>query len=212
MIAYVKNLLSKASPILISLLSLLFIILIPITMGLRRKVKKQDIAIGYLTNNLEQYQSLAGNFQNDNRVLQLTARDFKYSNDSLLKQIDKYKKELKIKDKELKSVSSVQTVIRDTLTQTVPVEQKNFEVELKPNDLTSVVVSRKDSILTAILDIQNEQIVYISQKKEWRNKYKNFFQRLFHFDFKKDRVSRYKIQNTNDLIRVTNTRIINIKD
>lgn len=212
MIAYVKNLLSKASPILISLLSLLFIILIPITTGLRRKVKKQDIAIGYLTNNLEQYQSLAGNFQNDNRVLQLTARDFKYSNDSLLKQIDKYKKELKIKDKELKSVSSVQTVIRDTLTQTVPVEQKNFEVELKPNDLTSVIVSRKDSILTAILDIQNEQIVYISQKKEWRNKYKNFFQRLFHFDFKKDRVSRYKIQNTNDLIRVTNTRIINIKD
>lgn len=212
MIAYVKTIFNKIKTYISNIILFLFILMIPIIIGLYKKVKKYDLEIGSLNNNLSQYQSLVDNSKNDNRVLQLTIEDFKYSRDSLIKVIDKQKKELKIKDNELKNVSSVETVIRDTTIVTVPIKEKNFEVELKPNDLTSIIVSKKDSILTTILDIKNEQIIYVSEKKEYRNRYKNFFQRMFHFDFKKDKIQRYNIFNTNDLIQITNTRIINIKD
>jgi hypothetical protein len=47
--------------------------------------------------------------------------------------------------------------------------------------------------------------------KQYRNKYKNWFKRLVHFDWKKDKVNTYQIANSNDLVKVTDTRVVEIK-
>ena len=65
-------------------------------------------------------------------------------------------------------------------------------------------------MLNAKVDISNTQILYVMNKKEYRNKYRNWFSRLLHFDFKKDINYKYQIHNSNDLIRIESTRIIEI--
>lgn len=174
------------------------------------KVKRLDKELSIALNNSRQYESLLNQHKNDNRVLQLTINDFKNSNDSLINVIDNQRKKLSIKDKELEKAMSVKTVLRDTITQIIPVKEKNFLVELKPNQLTTIKIQRVDSMLTCIPEIYNTQDLFIYSRKEYRNKRKNFFDRLIHFDFKKDKIERYQIINTNNLIQVEDTRIINI--
>lgn len=87
----------------------------------------------------------------------------------------------------------------------------DFNEKLQLNELTTIIINRKDSILTAILDLRNQQILFVEQKKQFRNQYKNWFQRFIHFDWKKDYIRKYQIHNSNDLIKVTETRVIEIK-
>lgn len=176
------------------------------------KVKILDKELSIALNNSRQYESLLDQNKSDNRVLQLTINDFKNSNDSLMNVIADQSKKLSIKDKELKQAMSVSTVIIDTLHQVIPAKEKDFLVELKPNQLTTIKIQRVDSMLTCIPEIYNRQDLFVYSRKEYRNKRKNFFDRLIHFDFKRDKINRYQILNTNDLIQVTDTRIVNISE
>lgn len=176
---------------------------------LKKKIDKLDAQLVMSKNNVEQYQSMLSVKDNENRVLLLTIDEFKQSKDSILQQLNKTKESLKIKDKELKRALSNTTLITDTIVKNIPVET-NFNVELKPNDLTTIKISRIDSILTCIPEIYNRQDLFILNKKVYRNKYKNWFQRFIHFDFKKDKIEKYEIRNSNDLIQVTDTRIIKL--
>lgn len=176
------------------------------------KVKRLDKELSIALNNSRQYESLLDQNKSDNRVLQLTINDFKNSNDSLMNVIANQSKKLAIKDKELKQAMSVSTVLVDTLHQVIPAKEKDFLVELKPNQLTTIKIQRVDSMLTCIPEIYNRQDLFVYSRKEYRNKRKNFFDRLIHFDFKKDKINRYQILNTNDLIQVTDTRIVNISE
>lgn len=176
---------------------------------LRSKVNKLDEELGDARNNIESYQSILSNKQDENRVLKLSIEDFKQSKDSLITELSKTKDQLKIKDKKLKEVIGMSTVLTDTLIRTIPVD-RNFSVELQSNPLTTIKINRVDSVLTCIPEIYNHQDLFITEDKVYRNKYKNWFQRLIHFDFKKDKVETYKIINSNDLIRVLDTRVIKI--
>ena len=84
-------------------------------------------------------------------------------------------------------------------------------MKLKLNKLTTIIVSRKDSILSVTLDLKNAQTLFIEEKKVYRNQYKSWLSRFFHFDFKKDKIRKFTIDNSNKLIKVTDTRIIEIK-
>lgn len=182
-----------------------------INVTLRSKVNKLDEELGNARNNIESYQSILRNKQDENRVLKLSIEDFKQSKDSLITELSKTKDQLKIKDKKLKEVISVSTVLTDTLVRTIPVD-RNFSVELQSNPLTTIKINRVDSVLTCIPEIYNHQDLFITEDKVYRNKYKNWFRRLIHFDFKKDKVETYKIINSNDLIRVLDTRVIKITE
>lgn len=176
---------------------------------LRSKVNRLDEELGDARNNIESYQAILSNKQNENRVLKLSIEDFKQSKDSLITELSKTKDQLKIKDKKLKEVVGMSTVLTDTLIRTITVD-KNFSVELQSNPLTTIKINRVDSVLTCIPEIYNHQDLFITEDKVYRKKYKNWFQRLLHFDFKKDKVETYKIINSNDLIRVLDTRVIKI--
>lgn len=175
----------------------------------RNQLQMKDRELARVTNNYEYYSNLANKESNKNRILQFTLNEFQQNNDSLINEIKITQKKLKIKDKDLKQTQIQQQVIKiDT---TIIVNKKDsFDVVIKPNDLTSIHISKKDSMLNAKVDISNTQILYVMNKKEYRNKYRNWFSRLLHFDFKKDINYKYQIHNSNDLIRIESTRIIEI--
>ena len=178
---------------------------------LNNQLNKKDIEINRLYNNIQAYEQIASGKEDDNRVLQLTINDLNNSNDSLLQELQQVKEKLNIKNKNLVQAQVINTVIRDTITKVITLD-KNFNEELKLNPLTTIKVTRTDSILTAKIDIYNQQILFIEEKKVYKNRYKNGWIRFWHFDWKKIRVRKYQIQNSNPLIRVTDTRIIEVNN
>lgn len=174
-----------------------------------KRINVLDTELGQVTNNYEYYQSLTGKLKEQNRTLQLSIADLNNANDSLLQNALEVQKELKIKDKNLQQIQVINTQMKDTVTQIIT-KDINFKEELKLNPLTTIIIERKDSILTAILDLRNSQILFVEEKKQYRNKYKNGFQRFLHFDWKKDRVRKYTIKNSNPLIKVIDSRVVEI--
>lgn len=197
---------SKIKILIIVAFSLLFIN----NIRLQNKVNSLDKELARSINNASTWENIANSNIDNNNTLELTIQEYKNSNDSLIKVINDQQEKLKIKDNQLHQVTSTETVIRDTIVEKIPINDTDFTIELKPNQLTTITVSRKDSILTHTMEILNRQDLFIYTKKVYRNQYKNFFQRLIHFDFKKDRINKYQIVNSNDLIKVIDTRVINI--
>lgn len=175
------------------------------------QLNKKNEEINRLSNNIQAYEQLVTNKEEINTTLQLTVKELTNSQDSLLQQLNTVRQELKIKNKNLKQAQVINTVIKDTVTKVITVD-KNFNETLKINPLTTIKVTRTDSILTAKIDIQNQQILFIEEKKVYKNRYKNGWIRFWHFDWKKIRVRKYQIQNSNPLIRVTDTRIVEINN
>lgn len=173
------------------------------------QLKDKNKEIDRLNNNILYYQEQQDTLQNDNRVLRLTVDEFKDSKDSIVQQLNNVRKELNIKDKQLEQAQSqTQQIIVDTA---IVVKENNFKEVIRPNELTSIIIAKTDSILTAKIDIKNTQTLFLSSKKEYKRKYKNWFRRLLKFDFKKERVYRYTIKNSNELIKVTDTKLITLE-
>lgn len=174
----------------------------------RNQLNNKQKEIDRLYNNCLYYQSISDSTIQNNRVLQLTLDDISNSNDSLVKEIELQRKQLNIKKKEVQqAIMQSQTINVDT---TVIVHNDDFTIDIKPNELTSILISRKDSILSAKLEINNSQTIFITQKKEYKRKYKNWLTRLIHLDFKKINSRQYQIVNSNDLIKTKDVRIIEI--
>lgn len=201
---------------MISKVKIALIALIGLLLGnnirLQKKVNTLDEQVATALNNTQTWIDIANERADKSRVLQLTLDDFKHTNDSLIKLSKDQQKKLKIKDNQLRQVTSTETIIRDTITEVIPSKNKDFSVELKPNQLTTIKVARKDSILSHTMEILNHQDLFVYEQKTYRRQYKNWFIRLLHFDFKKDKISKYQIINSNDLIQVIDTRVINISE
>lgn len=174
------------------------------------QLQEKNAEINRITSNIRTYQDIVSNNQNNNRTLQLTIEELNHSNDSLLLQLKQTQKELKIKDKNLTDASVINTEIKDSVKTVIKKEAIDFEEELKLNPLTTIIVRRKDSILTAKIDLKNQQTILIYKKKEYKNFYKNGWIRFLHFDWKKIETKEYQIVNTNPLIKVTGTRIVEV--
>lgn len=175
------------------------------------QLKDKQNEIDRLSNNIQAYEQLVTNKEQTNTVLQLTINELNNSKDSLIQEIQQTKKKLNVKNKNLVQAQVINTVIKDTVTKVITVD-RNFNETLKINPLTTIKVSRTDSILTAKIDIQNQQILFIEEKKVYKNRYKNGWIRFWHFDWKKIRVRKYQIENSNPLIRVLDTRIVEINN
>lgn len=174
------------------------------------QLQEKNAELNRATSNVRAYQDIVSNNQERNRTLQLTIEELNHSNDSLLLQLKQTQKELKIKDKNLTDASVINTEIKDSVKTVIKKEAIDFKEELKLNPLTTIIVERKDSILTAKIDLKNQQTILIYNKKEYKNFYKNGWIRFLHFDWKKIETKEYQIVNTNPLIKVTGTRIVEV--
>ena len=138
-------------------------------------------------------------------------------NDSLLQELDRVRKENKIKAKDLTTaatqkqtidVSSGKEVKGDIIT---ILKDTVYTDTLKYNDLTNIYYSIGTDSVKMTLSLQNTQYLYLFAKKEYKNK-KNFFKRLITFDWKKVTKYKYNIINTNDLFNVSDVRVVESTD
>lgn len=141
--------------------------------------------------------------------------ELQYQNDSILNKLDSVRKELKIKNKQLKTAATQTQTLSVNASKGVGgqviIKDSVYSDSIRYNDLTTVYYTIGNDTINIGIDLQNEQYLFVYYTKEYKNK-KNFFKRLFTFDWKKVTKYKYDIYNTNDLLKSTNVRVIEQKD
>lgn len=170
------------------------------------KVLKNELVTA--NSNIESYQGIVAKQTDVNKVLTLDITDLKNQSDLALKKIDSVMVESKIKATSVKTVTMISQQLKTVKDTIVVFKDSTFTTTIHPNQLTKVDVSLRKDSLSVGLDIKNDQYLYVYTKKEYKNKNKNFFQRLFTLDFKKVKTVNYEIHNTNSLIQDNDVRVI----
>lgn len=196
-----------------AILSLSVALLLIFAITTHKQNKKLSESLEMAQNNIEAYQgSLAGS-QQANNVLKLDMSKLAKENDILLHKIDSVAKENKIKTSNLHTAA--------TQTQTIYVNEgkgvggdiitilkdSTYTDSIQFNDLTKVRYTIGRDTVNIGLDIKNTQYLYTFKTREYKNK-KTFLKRLFTLDFKKVDRYKYKIVNTNDLLKTDSVRVI----
>ena len=178
---------------------------------LHNQNKKLSQSLETAQNNIEAYQGLLSDSQQASNVLKLTVEQLQNSNDSVLHKLDSVRNELKIKPKHLHTAAT-QTQVLNVIGSkgvggNIIVKDSIYTDSILYNPLTKVKYTIGNDTVNIAIDLQNEQYLYIYTKREYKNK-KNFFKRLFTFDFKKVTKYKYNIVNTNDLLKSKDVRIV----
>ena len=164
-------------------------------------------------NNIEAYQDIVSDSQQASGVLKLDMNKLKEYNDKLVQQIDSIRKQNKIKSKELQVAATQKQILDVNKSKGVGgdiitiIKDSTYNDSIQYNDLTKIYYTIGKDSVNIRLKLDNTQYLYIYKHKEYKNK-KNFFQRLFTFDWKKKYVYKYKIHNTNDLLKEDSVRVI----
>ena len=164
-------------------------------------------------NNIEAYQDVINDSQQASGVLKLDMNKLKEYNDKLVQQIDSIRKQNKIKSKELQVAATQKQILDVNKSKGVRgdiitiIKDSTYNDSIQYNDLTKIYYTIGKDSVNVRLKLDNTQYLYVYKHKEYKNK-KNFFQRLFTFDWKKKYVYKYKIHNTNDLIKEDSIRVI----
>lgn len=196
-----------------AILSLSAALLLIYGITLYKTNKKLSESLEIAQNNIEAYQGSLNDSQQANNVLKLDMNKLSEYNDKLIQQIDSVRKINKIKSDNLHTAA--------TQTQTIYVNNSKgvrgdiieilkdtvYTDTLQYNNLTKVYYSIGTDSVNIALNIKNTQYLYIFKTREYKNK-KSFFKRLFTLDFKKVDRYKYKIVNTNDLLKEDSVRII----
>lgn len=164
-------------------------------------------------NNIEAYQGSLQESWQANNVLKLDIETLSQQNDELLQQVDSVRKELKIKEKQIRTAATQKQVIYVNVEKEVEgdiieiLKDTTYTDSIKPNSLTTIHYTIGADTVRIGLDIKNTQYLYVYNKREYKNK-KSFFKRLFTLDFKKVNKYKYEIVNTNDLLNTSDVRVI----
>ena len=164
-------------------------------------------------NNIEAYQDALNGAQQASGVLRLDMKKLKDYNDKLVQQLDSVRKIEKLKSKEIQVAATQKQIINVNKSKGVGgdiitiLKDSVYKDSLQYNNLTKVYYTIGKDSVNIKLDVQNTQYLYVYKHREYKNK-KNFFKRLITFDWKKKDVYKYKIRNTNDILKEDSIRII----
>ena len=177
------------------------------------KANKLSEELKIANNNIEAYQDIVNDSQQASGVLKLDMNKLKEYNDKLIQQIDSIRKQNKIKYKELQVAATQKQILDVNKSKGVGgdiitiIKDSTYNDSIQYNNLTKIYYTIGKDSVNVRLKLNNTQYLYIYKHKEYKNK-KNFFQRLFTFDWKKKYVYKYKIHNTNDLLKEDSVRVI----
>lgn len=164
-------------------------------------------------NNIEAYQDALNGAQQASGVLRLDMKKLKDYNDKIVQQLDSVRKTEKLKSKEIQVAATQKQIINVNKSKGVGgdiitiLKDSVYKDSLQYNNLTKVYYTIGKDSVNIKLDVQNTQYLYVYKHREYKNK-KNFFKRLITFDWKKKDVYKYKIRNTNDILKEDSIRII----
>ena len=164
-------------------------------------------------NNIEAYQDELDDSQQASGVLMLDMKKLKDYNDKLVHQLDSVSKKHNIKSSEILTAATQKQIIDVNKSKGVRgdiitiLKDSTYKDSLQYNNLTKVYYTIGKDSVNIELDVKNTQFLYVYKHKQYKNK-KNFFQRLFTFDWKKETRYKYKIVNTNDIMKEDSIRVI----
>ena len=164
-------------------------------------------------NNIEAYQDALNGAQQASGVLRLDVKKLSEYNDKLVQQIDSIRKIHKVKKNEIQVAATQKQILNVNKSKGVGgdiitiLKDSVYKDSLQYNNLTKVYYTIGKDSVNIKLDVQNTQYLYVYKHREYKNK-KNFFKRLITFDWKKKDVYKYKIHNTNDLLKEDSIKII----
>lgn len=164
-------------------------------------------------NNIEAYQDELNDSQQASGVLMLDMKKLKDYNDKLVHQLDSVSKKHNIKSSEILTAATQKQIIDVNKSKGVSgdiitiLKDSTYKDSLQYNNLTKVYYTIGKDSVNIKLDVKNTQFLYVYKHKQYKNK-KNFFQRLFTFDWKKETRYKYKIVNTNDIMKEDSIRVI----
>ena len=110
-------------------------------------------------------------------------------------------------------VISVGTIWIDTGIRISIVNPKKFELDtvVKFNDMTESHIKIDSAGLTNRLNIKSGFYFEVGARLEYKNKRKNWLDRLAHLDYKKKAVPKYYYKFNNDIIKQDDLRVIVIE-
>ena len=210
-IAILKKLIANRKT-LFKAISLLSVgLLLSFSINTYKQNKKLSESLEQSQNNVEAYQELYNDSQQASSVLKLTIDQLQNSKDSVIQKLDSVRKELKLKPKQIKTAATQTQVINVIKSKMVKgdilVKDTIYTDSIQYNPLTTVHYTIGKDTVSIGLNVENTQYLYIYTTKEYKNK-KNFIKRLFTLDFKKVKKYKYKIVNTNDLLKNDDVRIV----
>lgn len=210
-IAILKKLIANRKT-LFKAISLLSVgLLLSFSINTYKQNKKLSESLEQSQNNVEAYQELYNDSQQASSVLKLTIDQLQNSKDSVIQKLDSVRKELKLKPKQIKTAATQTQVINVIKSKGVKgdilVKDTIYTDSIQYNPLTTVHYTIGKDTVSIGLNVENTQYLYIYTTKEYKNK-KNFIKRLFTLDFKKVKKYKYKIINTNDLLKNDDVRIV----
>lgn len=184
--------------------------------SLSKQNKKLSESLEMAQNNIEAYQGSLKGSQQANNVLKMTIDELQIQNDDLLHRIDSVREQLKIKPKQLTTAATQTQLINVNISNEIKddiitiLKDSIYSDSIKYNDLTTVRYTIGKDTINIGLDVRNTEYLYIYTDRQYKNK-KSFIKRLFTFDFKKVNKYKYEIVNTNDLIKIEDVRIVEVK-
>ena len=181
---------------------------------LRSEVTRLNGEVDRHSNNAITYEAMYNQEAESGRVLRLKAEDLQFSNNKLIRKMDSIANANKIKPGKSGGIGvGSTTVIRDTayviIDNTVDFK---LDTTVVHNKYTKIGVRIDGDSLITTPDINNFMSLFVYPSKEYKNEYSSWFRRLIKFDWKKTIVTRYRIENENDLINTTETVVYVIED
>lgn len=163
--------------------------------------------------NLKAYDALLSTEKKQNIAHQLTIDQLNYFNDSVLNELNETRKELKIKDKNLKALQSVHSVFTrvDTLVLNDTIfKEPSFALDtLIGDDWYSLQLGLKfPSTIAAKPTFKSDKHIIVSVRKETVNPPKKFF--LFRWFQKRHTVLRVDVVEKNPYVTDENSRYVEI--
>jgi hypothetical protein len=163
--------------------------------------------------NVKSYDNLFNGSKNNDIAFLLTIDQLKYSNDSIFQELNKVRKELKIKDSKLKSLQYISSnftksdtiILKDTVFKD---ERIDIDTLLSDEWYSINVGLRYPSSITVTPKFKSEKAVIVSAKKETVNPPKRFF--LFRWFQKKHIVLHVNVIEKNPYIEDQDNRYVEI--
>lgn len=194
--------------ILISLfaVSIFNIILYNINQNLKEK-------ISILMSNQKTFIAENSSLKNENRVFKFTIEQLNYYNDSILEKMNGIRKELKIKDKNLKQIQYLlseatkkdTTVFKDTLFRE---SSLNIDTLIGDKWYNIRLGLKYPNLITTSPTFISEKYIIVNKKKETVNPPKKFF--LFRWFQKKHWVMEVNIKEKSPYIREVDNKFVEI--
>lgn len=195
-------------------ISILIIVLFVSIYALFSTKKSADKKWKEAVENAKAYSELFSNSENKNRAFKLTIDQLKNSNDSIFQELNKTKKELKVKDSKLKSLQYVSSSFSkvDTITLKGDTIFKNPQLSidtLLSDKWYSVKVGLKyPSTVTIEPKFLSIKYIVVSAKKETVNPPKRFF--LFRWFQKKQIRLNVDVVEKNPYVQNQDNRFVEI--